>query len=105
MVDPNGMLPDDSAAATLAGRVWRPDAAGPSVVAIRDGAVFDISAACPTIRDLCEAPEPVTIVRTAPGESLGAVAALLANTPPETRDRTKPWLLAPVDLQAIKAAG
>ena len=34
-----------------------------------------------------------------------AVAAVLANTPPETRDRAKPWLLAPIDLQAIKAAG
>ena len=33
------------------------------------------------------------------------VAALLANTPPHTRDRTRPWLLAPIDLQAIKAAG
>src|SRR5580658_8903415 len=105
MVDPNGMLPDDSAAATLAGRVWRPDADGPSVVAIRDGAVFDISAVCPTMRDLCEAADPAAIVRTAPGEPLGTVAALLANTSPETRDRTKPWLLAPLDLQAIKAAG
>jgi len=105
MVDPNGMLPDDSAAATLAGRVWRPGADGPSVVAIRDGAVFDISAVCPTMRDLCEAADPSDIVRTSPGEPLGSVAALLTNTPPQTRDRGKPWLLAPVDLQAIKAAG
>ncbi len=30
---------------------------------------------------------------------------MLANTPPETRDRTRPWLLAPIDLAAIKAAG
>jgi fumarylacetoacetate (FAA) hydrolase family protein len=105
MADPNAALPDDAAAATLAGRVWRPGVDGPSVVAIRDGAAFDISAACPTMRDLCEAADPVAIVRTAPGEPLGSVAALLANTPPETRDRAKPWLLAPVDLQAIKAAG
>jgi fumarylacetoacetate (FAA) hydrolase family protein len=103
--DPNAVLPDDAAAATLAGRVWRPDVDGPSVVAIRGGAAFDISAVCPTMRDLCEAADPVTIVRTAPGEPLGSVAALLANTPPQTRDRATPWLLAPVDLQAIKAAG
>ena len=31
--------------------------------------------------------------------------AILANTPPETRLAGKPWLLAPIDLQAIKAAG
>ena len=37
--------------------------------------------------------------------NLGALDALLANTPPETRDPERPWLLAPIDLQAIKAAG
>jgi fumarylacetoacetate (FAA) hydrolase family protein len=30
---------------------------------------------------------------------------VLANTPRHIRDRTRPWLLAPVDLQTIKAAG
>jgi fumarylacetoacetate (FAA) hydrolase family protein len=33
------------------------------------------------------------------------VAAVAANTPPESRDPARPWLLAPVDLQAVKAAG
>ena len=31
-------LPDDAATAALAGRVWRPDVGGPSVVALRGGA-------------------------------------------------------------------
>src|ERR1700722_12448908 len=108
MTDPRdaarAALPEDAAAATLAGRVWRPGI-GPSVVAIRDGAAFDISAACPTMRDLCEAADPVAAVRETAGENLGTVEALLANTAPETRDRNRPWLLAPIDLQAIKAAG
>ena len=30
---------------------------------------------------------------------------MLANTPPDARDPGKPWLLAPIDLQAVKAAG
>ena len=30
---------------------------------------------------------------------------MLANTPTDTRDPARPWLLAPIDLQAIKAAG
>jgi fumarylacetoacetate (FAA) hydrolase family protein len=30
---------------------------------------------------------------------------LLANTPPETRDESAPWLLSPIDLQVVKAAG
>jgi fumarylacetoacetate (FAA) hydrolase family protein len=75
------------------------------VVAIRDGAVFDISAISPTMRDLCECSDPAERVRSTHGENLGRVADLLANTPPQTRDRGKPWLLAPIDLQAIKAAG
>lgn len=98
-------LPEDAATAALAGRVWRPDRDGPSVVAVRDGSLFDISAAFPTMRDLCEAKDPARHVRATPGEAIGTVAEALANTPPEDRDRRRPWMLAPVDLQAIKAAG
>jgi fumarylacetoacetate (FAA) hydrolase family protein len=98
-------LPDDAPQATLAGRVWRPNQSGPSVATIRDGAVIDISAAYPTMRDLCETADPATATRTAQGEAIGTLDAILANTPPDTRDPTRPWLLAPIDLQAIKAAG
>ena len=97
-------LPKDAEKAALVGRVWRPDI-GPSVVAIRNSTVFDITAACPTMRDLCESADPAGLARKAQGDAVGSVAALLANTPPETRDKRKPWLLAPIDLQAIKAAG
>jgi fumarylacetoacetate (FAA) hydrolase family protein len=98
-------LPDDAAHAILVGRVWQPDRNGPSVVTIRDGEVFDITAISPTMRDLCEISDPAVHVRSLQGEPLGPVEALLANTPPRTRDRTRPWVLAPIDLQAIKAAG
>lgn len=98
-------LPEDGAAGTLAGRVWRPDAQGPSVVAVRADGVHDISRRAATMRDLCEAPDPGQIVREAKGERIGALADILANTPEAGRDEKKPWLLAPVDLQAIKAAG
>jgi len=98
-------LPSDRTKGALAGRVWRPDVSGPSVVAIRSDGVYDISRLAPTMRDLCEADDPVAIVRSGEGECIGALADILANTPPETRDASKPWLLAPVDLQAIKAAG
>jgi fumarylacetoacetate (FAA) hydrolase family protein len=98
------VLPEDEGAA-LAGRVWRPDMDGPSVVAVRGAELIDVTAAFPTIRDLCEANDPASALRGATGESLGGVDAALANTPPETRDPARPWLLAPIDLQAIKAAG
>ena len=93
------------AAGTLVARVWRPDRDGPSVAAIRDGALVDVTQTFPTVRDLCEAEAPAAALAAAEGEALGPVAAALANTPPDGRDRTKPWLLAPIDLQAVKAAG
>lgn len=105
MLTLDATLPADHAAAALAGRVWRPDADGPSVVAIRDAHAFDITRAFPTMRDLCEAPDPAAALRAAAGEPLGPLAEILANTPADTRDPKKPWLLAPIDLQAVKAAG
>jgi fumarylacetoacetate (FAA) hydrolase family protein len=98
-------LPEDAAKATLAGRVWRPDVGGPSVVTLRGAELLDITATFPTMRDVCEAADPAAAVRGATGQVIGTFDAVLANTPPEDRDPTKPWLLAPVDLQALKAAG
>jgi fumarylacetoacetate (FAA) hydrolase family protein len=99
------VLPEDAASAALAGRVWRPDLAGPSIVAIRGGELFDISRSFPTMRDLCEADGPAERLHTVHGEQIGSLDAVLRNTPADTRDPAKPWLLTPIDLQAIKAAG
>jgi fumarylacetoacetate (FAA) hydrolase family protein len=96
-------LPEDGGA--LVGRVWRPDVGGPSVVAVRADGVHDITAAFPTVRDLCETAEPARELPAATGPKIGELADLLANTPVERRDPARPWLLAPVDLQVIKAAG
>jgi len=104
-LDLNSALPTDSTSGTLVGRVWRPDVAGPSVVAIRQDGVFDISRAFPTMRDLCETGDPAAAVAGAKGERVGDFAAILANTDESRRDPTKPWLLTPIDLQAVKAAG
>jgi fumarylacetoacetate (FAA) hydrolase family protein len=98
-------LPQDAGRAALAGRIWRPDANGPSVVAIRDGWAIDITRTFATMRDLCEAPDPAAALGAAEGKGIAPLSELLDNTPPESRDPTRPWLLAPIDLQAIKAAG
>ncbi len=98
-------LPEDGTDGALAGRVWRPDVGGPSVVAVRADGVHDVTAAFPTVRDLCETADPAAALRGAAGEHLGDLDALLANTPVERRDPARPWLLAPVDLQVVKAAG
>jgi fumarylacetoacetate (FAA) hydrolase family protein len=98
-------LPADGFAGALAARVWRPEVDGPSVVAIRETGVFDISAAFPTMRDLCETPSPAEALRAAEGPRLGALSDILALTPRDSRGSNDPHLLAPIDLQAIKAAG
>ena len=89
----------------LVGRVWSPAVDGPSVVKREGSALIDITATFPTMRDLCEAADPAAAARAASGPSVGGIDAIMANTPPELRDHAKPWLLAPVDLQALKAAG
>jgi fumarylacetoacetate (FAA) hydrolase family protein len=99
------MLPDDGTTGTLAGRVWLPQAEGPAVVAVREGGVFDVTARFPTISALCEEDDPAQALRGAKGERIGELDGILANTPPDRRDRSRPWLLAPVDLQVVKAAG
>jgi fumarylacetoacetate (FAA) hydrolase family protein len=98
-------LPSDRYAGALAARVWRPDVDGPSVAAVREDGVFDLGAMFPTMRDLCEAPSPAEALRAAEGSRIGALEDILAHTPRDERSPGGPWLLAPVDLQAIKAAG
>ncbi|MEV6793159.1 fumarylacetoacetate hydrolase family protein [Streptomyces sp. NPDC051320] len=97
-------LPGDGTEGALVGRVWRPGI-GPSVVAVRESGVHDVTASFPTVRDLCETPDPAAQLRAADGERIAGLDELLVNTPPGTRDPEDPWLLAPVDLQAVKAAG
>ncbi|PTT39280.1 fumarylacetoacetate hydrolase [Acidovorax sp. HMWF018] len=101
------MLPDDGVQGTLVGRVWAPQGAvpGPAVVALRPEGVFDLSAHYPTMSTLLDTMAPAEAVRAASGQYLCSVDDLLANSLPGTRDTTRPWLLAPCDLQVVKAAG
>jgi len=98
-------LPKDGTKGALAGRVWLPEVDGPAIVAVRADGVYDITRHTPTMRDLAELKDAAKVVRTAPGERIGALADILANTPEADRNGRKPWLLAPCDLQAVKAAG
>jgi fumarylacetoacetate (FAA) hydrolase family protein len=98
-------LPQEAAGACLVGRVWRPEVDGPSIVCLREGVVHDITARFPTMRDLCEADHPAAAAKRAKGDVIGPLADILANTPRELRTDGGAWLLAPNDLQAVKAAG
>lgn len=98
-------LPDDHAEAALVGRAWVPGA-GPTPVRIAGDEVFDLSSLAPTSSQLLELDDPAAAVRAARGlPRLGRTADLLANSRHDARDDRTPWLLAPCDLQAIKASG
>ena len=99
------VLPEDGTRGTLVGRIFLPGVGGPAVAAIRDSGVFDVSARFPTVSALAEENDPTAALRATKGERIGDLDALVANTPPDLRDLNKPWLLAPVDLQVLKAAG
>ncbi|RUX06379.1 fumarylacetoacetate hydrolase [Mesorhizobium sp. M8A.F.Ca.ET.023.01.1.1] len=88
------------------GRARSGDVSHPMVVTVRDGTVFDItSSAAPTVRDVCELADPAGHVGSAKGTPIGSVSDIAANSLEATRDPAKPFLLSPVDLQAIKASG
>jgi fumarylacetoacetate (FAA) hydrolase family protein len=104
-LDPLQTLPVDGLAGALVGRVWDPGIGGPCVVAVRPEGLVDITASHATVRDLAEQPDPAAALKAASGAVLGTLDAILANTIPDARDPSRPWLLAPIDLQAVKAAG
>jgi len=105
LLTPERALPVDAGEATLVGRAWLPGVAGPAVVAARGHELVDITAHAHTMSELIEADDPVAIARGAIGPTIGPVAEILANSAHDRRDAKLPWLLAPNDLQAIKAAG
>lgn len=103
-LDPASVLPRDGTAGTLVGRVHRPGL-GASVVAIRDGGVFDVTASFATTADLFDRPDPAAALKAVAGERIGDLADILANAASATQDPGKPALLSPIDVQAVKAAG
>lgn len=87
------------------GRIWNPEAGGPSIVTIRDGKLWDItSREAPTLSALLEMADPAAFVRGATGKLAGTLDTIAANSTGKP-DAARPYLLAPVDLQAVKACG
>ena len=103
-------LPEDGATGTLVGRVWVPAAggrpAGPSAVSVREDGIYDLSAIVATCSELIAADDPVALARRSEGAvRLGPAREIIANSFHDSSDPSRPFLLAPVDLQCIKAAG
>jgi fumarylacetoacetate (FAA) hydrolase family protein len=99
-------LPSDWKTSTLLGRAWLPgNPGGPAPITVRpDGTVIDLSQIAPTATAWLERDGLAAALRAASEPAIGTIAALLANSRSDF-DPAAPRLLAPCDLQAIKAAG
>lgn len=112
VVDPASLvdqiLPDDAGAGTLVGRLLDP-AVGPCVVAVRGDELVDITRLAPTTADLFENPDRVAVVRAADSDRRWPLADVLQASFDRDGERGgdahRPRLLAPVDVQVLKAAG
>jgi len=103
LVLPTDAMPADWAAGTFALRLMTPE--GPSVFALLGGAAFDMTPAFGTCSAWLNTEDPVAAIRSHGVPSALDPRAVHANAHHATRDASRPWFLAPIDLQAIKAAG
>jgi len=89
----------------LIGRIWRSDVQGVSVIAVRNAQVFDITAHTPTTADFLDAENPVALFDQVQGQALGHVADFVSAPEKMHPGAEKSCVLAPCDVQAIKASG
>lgn len=107
------ILPKDADRAMLVGRAWMPGGGerlgGPSPIAISAGRAYDLSHVVPTSAELVNCRDPVRLVRDAVrtgwAKPIASVADLIVNSHADRRDPRNPYLLAPCDLQAVRACG
>jgi fumarylacetoacetate (FAA) hydrolase family protein len=95
------VLPADPEA-TMVGRLLDPEV-GPCVVTVRDREFVDLTALSPTTSALLDRDDLLDVLREAPGGRRWSVAEVARAS--RDRDTTVPHLLAPIDLQVVKAAG
>ncbi|EPJ43559.1 MAG: fumarylacetoacetate (FAA) hydrolase family protein [Osedax symbiont Rs2] len=92
--------------ATLVGRVWLPEVNGPAAVVVRDNKLYDISSLAATSSMLLELEQPVSKIQQACNlPCIGTLEDILNNSCYQQQDPNLPYLLAPCDLQAVKASG
>lgn len=109
-ISSSSVLPQDREAATLVGRAWLPGrSGGPTPVALREGSLYDLSRVSATSSSLLNAANPLRLVRDAIARGwakpVADVEAAIENSQYDRRDPTAAYILAPCDLQAIRACG
>lgn len=100
----SNLLPDDADQALLVGRLWDPETGGPRPVLVDGDTLVDLFDHAATVSELFNGENPAVLLEDARSSAarrwdLAGVAGAA------TDDDGVPHLLAPVDLQAVKACG
>jgi len=95
---PQDFMPEDWRDAVLVGRIDMGE--GPTPVVVKEGRVFDVSHVAPTVSALLEKWNGVP-----QGKDLGDINDLGLEAAWSNGGKSKVKLLAPIDLQCVKAAG
>lgn len=109
-------LPNECREGTWIGRAWLPESfspsgiAGPHIITVRDAEIVELSQYFLSMADVAKHPKPAEAVQQAKGEVICSLYELLDNSvfykvPADIRNAQYPCLLAPNDIQAIKACG
>ena len=105
-LDVANCLPEDHERAVLVGRIFMAALEGPVLVRVQADGIYDLSAVAATSSQLLNRDDPIAVIRAAGTlPRLASTADVLANSAHDARDPARPWLLAPCDLQALKASG
>lgn len=102
------VLPADYASGHWVGRVWDPESGGPRVVAVTSNGgtgagVVDLTHLVSTVSELLDHADPLTILAQAGDAPHWQLDELVGAS--LVQDGARPFLLAPIDLQVVKACG
>ncbi len=102
----NTVFPQDAQLAVLVARVHMPGL-GAVLALATPHALYDLSSLAPTCADLLALDEPAAGIEKVRSQlpQIAEMASVLANSTLAQPDPSKPYMLAPCDLQPIKAAG
>jgi fumarylacetoacetate (FAA) hydrolase family protein len=104
LLTPDNALPSDLDVACLIVKAWIPNR-GAVVGRLTRDEVLDLSALSLTCSGLLELENVVDLIKNHKGPVLCKTADVLSNAHHKHKNTELPWLMAPCDLQAIKAAG
>lgn len=98
-------LPRDSANAVLIARLQVPDRRAPVVAAVRGDLLVDLSGMAVTVSELLDLPDVVGAIQAVEGARTWFLDDVVTASLTAAESDAAPRLLAPIDLQVVKACG